>query len=182
MACPVSSFMAIRISENADAIALIQRIMQQPLEGPPIGMHLHRALNARVVRHLDIGTAAADMRKDDAVLARQRREELRSTIGVARKVAVVVDERMRRPVDLLAFVHEQDIAVAAETRIPRPLVAGEDDKRSVTIVLSRQFVEFVPERCGDLEVVALMAHAVEKGAVARELDQLSGGIGANSFL
>ena len=109
-------------------------------------MHLHGALDARVVRHPDIGIAAADMGEDDAILVLQRGEELRGAVGVAREVAVIVDQRVRRAVDLLALVHEQHVAVAAEPGIARPLVAWEDDERPVPIVLARQPVQLVPER------------------------------------
>jgi len=91
-------------------------------------------------------------------------------INAANRLAVIVHQRMRRSMDLLALVHEQNIAVAAEPGIARPLVARKDGERPVPVVFPRQLVQFVPERRGDLEVVALMAHAVEEGAVARELD------------
>ena len=50
------------------------------------------------------------------------------------------------------------------------------------VVFARQPVQLVPERRGDLEVVALVAHAVEKGPVARELDQLARRVGADRLL
>src|SRR5205814_9729348 len=57
----VSALMAIGIGKNADAISLLQRVVQEPLESTPIGRYVDRALDARVMRHFDIGIAAADM-------------------------------------------------------------------------------------------------------------------------
>src|SRR5207253_4333077 len=62
----VPALMAVGIGEYADAVALFQSVVQQPFEGAPIGMHLDRALDPRIVRHLDVGIAAADVREYDA--------------------------------------------------------------------------------------------------------------------
>ena len=70
----VPALMAIGIGEDADAVALFQSVVQQPLEGGSIGMHLDRALDPRIVRHLDVGIASADVREHDAILVFQRIE------------------------------------------------------------------------------------------------------------
>ena len=138
--------MAVGIGENADAVALFERILDQPFEGAPIRMHLDRALDPRVVRHLDVGVAAADVGEHDAILVLQRLEQLLGAVGVAGKVALVIDESMRGAMDLSPLAHEQDVAVTAQTRVARPFIAREDDERPVLVVGARQFVQLVPER------------------------------------
>ena len=102
MARAMPALVAVGIGEDADAIALFQRVVEQPLEGAPIGMHLDRALDPRIVRHLDVGIAAADMREHDAILVLQRLEQLLGAVGVGRQIGRVVDQRVRGAVDLLA--------------------------------------------------------------------------------
>ncbi len=173
MARAVASLVPVGIGQNTDPVALFERVVQQPLERAPIRMHLDRAFEPRVVRHFDVGIAPADMREHDAVPAVQRPEQLFGAVGVARHIRMVRNERMRRPVDLLALAHEQHVAVAAEPGIARPFIAGIDHEPSVLVVFARQPVQLLPETGRDLEVVPLMAHAVEKGAVAREFDQFA---------
>ena len=92
MARAVPSLVAVGIGEDADPIALFQRVVQQPLEGTPIGMHLDRALDPRVVRHPDVGISAADVGEHDAILVLQRVEQLLGAVGVGREIALVVDQ------------------------------------------------------------------------------------------
>src|SRR6185295_9873899 len=47
---------------------------------------------------------------------------------------------------------------------------------------ARQRVELAPERAGDLEVVALVAHDVEEGLVAAELEVFARRVGAERFV
>ena len=44
-----------------------------------------------------------------------------------------------------------------------------------------ELVEFLPKRRGDLKVVALVAHRIQKGGVACKFDQFAGGVGANGL-
>ena len=145
-------------------------------------MHFDRAFGPGVMRHLDVGIAAADVGEHDAVLVLQRLEQLLGAVGIGGEIGLVVDQRMRGTVDLLALVHEQNVAIATQTCVARPFIAGEDDERTVLVVAARQFVQLVPEHRRDLEVVPLMAHAVEKGPVARELDEFRRRVGADRFL
>jgi hypothetical protein len=75
--------------------------------------------------------------------------------------------------DLAALVHEQNVAVPAEPGVAGPFVAREHDEFAVGVEFAAQPVQFVPERRGDLKIVALMAHRIEKRAVARKFDQLA---------
>ena len=84
--------------------------------------------------------------------------------------------------DLPALLHEHHVAVAAQPRVARPFVAREDDEAAVLVVFGGELVELVPERRGDLEVVALVAHAVEERPIARKLDQLARRVGADRLL
>ncbi len=182
MAGAMAALVAVRVGEDADAIALLQRIPDQPFEGAPVGMNLDRAFDPRVMRHLDVGVAPADMGEHDAILVPQRLEEGLGAVGVAPDVGLIVDQGVRRTMDLPALVHEHHVAVTAQAGVARPFVAREDDETAVLVVLTGELVQLVPERRGDLEVVALVAHAVEEGLVARELDQLARRIGADRLL
>lgn len=84
--------------------------------------------------------------------------------------------------DLLALTHKQDVAIAAQTGIARPFIARKDDERAVLIVFPGQMVQLVPERGRDLEIVPLMAHAVEECPVAGKLDQIACRVGADRLL
>src|SRR5207253_10179308 len=61
---------------------------------------------------------------------------------------------------------EEHVAVSAHTGIARPLVARHADELARLIEPSSEFVQFFPERIGDLEVVALVADYVDEGLVA----------------
>ena len=182
MAGAVPALMSIGIGEDADAVALFEGVMHQPFEGAPVGMHFDRALDPGVVRHLDVGVASADMREDDAILALQRVEQLLRAVRVARQIVLIVDQGVRGTVDLSAFLHEEDVAIAAESGVARPFVARKDDEPPIFVKGAGEIVELVPEGGGDLEIIALVAHAVEKGPVARELDQLSRRVGTDRLL
>ena len=67
----------VAVAHHADAIALVERVMQQPLERAPGGMHLDGTLEPAVVRELDVRIAPADMGDDHGVLVlRARRTDL----------------------------------------------------------------------------------------------------------
>src|SRR3546814_13702006 len=61
-------------------------VRQQPLEGAPGRVHLHRRLEARVVGVGDVGVAPADVGEDDAVLALEHLEEAPCIRRVGREV------------------------------------------------------------------------------------------------
>src|SRR5271170_6265549 len=105
MAGAMPALMSIGIGEDADAVALFEGVMHQPFEGAPIRMNLDRALDPRVVRHLDVGVASADMREDDAILALQRVEQLLRAVRVAWQIVLVVDQGVRGAMNLSALLH-----------------------------------------------------------------------------
>ena len=94
MACPMPPLVAVGIRDNADPIALFQGILDQPFEGAPIGVHLHRALDAHVMRHLDVGVTPADMGDHHAILVLQRLEQVVGAVGIGGHVGQIVDQRM----------------------------------------------------------------------------------------
>ncbi len=100
MAGTMPTLMAVGIGQDADPITLFQRVVEQPLEGPPVGMHLDRTLDPRVVRHFNVGIAAADMGKDDAIRVLQGLEQLLGAVGVAGQIALVVHQGVRGAADL----------------------------------------------------------------------------------
>ena len=115
---------------------------------------------------LDIRVAPADMRDDDRVLAVERAEQLiRRVDRVGRGLAL--DQDVRRAADRAAFVAIEDVAVAAHAGIARPFVAGQADELARHVEFRGEPVELLPERVGDLKVVALVADHVDEGRIAR---------------
>ena len=84
--------------------------------------------------------------------------------------------------DGLALVAVMHVAVAADRRVGRPLVAGDAHEPARLVELLRQRVELAPERAGDLEVVALVADDVEEGLVAAELEIFARRVGAERLV
>src|SRR5947209_6838625 len=74
MTCPMAALVAVGVRHDADAIALFERVLDQPFEGAPVGMNFDAALDARIVAHLDVGVATADVCEHDAILVLQRAE------------------------------------------------------------------------------------------------------------
>ena len=103
MTRPVPTLVAVGVGEHADAVALFERILQQPLESAPVGVHLDSALDAPVVRDLDVGVTAADVREHDAILVLQGLEEVGRAVGVGLHVAEVLHQGVVGAVDLAAF-------------------------------------------------------------------------------
>ena len=92
------------------------------------------------------------------------------------------DLRVRGAMDGLALVAVVHVAVAADRRVGRPFVAGDADEAAGLVELRRQRVELAPEGAGDLEVVALVAHDVEEGLVAAELEVFARRVGAERLV
>ena len=67
-----AALVVVAVADDADAIALLERVVQQPLERAPGRMHLHGALEPPVMGVVEIGVAPADMRDDHGVLAGER--------------------------------------------------------------------------------------------------------------
>ena len=57
-------------------------------------MHFDAALDAGVVRHLDVRVTSADMREHDDVLTLQHLEEIVRAVGVGFDVRQIVDQRV----------------------------------------------------------------------------------------
>src|SRR5437868_7278655 len=100
MARAMPPLVAVAIGQYADPVALGEGILKQPLERAPIGMHLDGPLDTRVMRHGDVGIAAADMSEDDAILVLQCFEEIPGRVGVAGEVREIGDEAVMRAMDL----------------------------------------------------------------------------------
>ena len=132
--------------------------------------------------HLDVRVPSADVREHHAVLVLERLEQVLGRVGVGLDVGEVVDQHVRGPVDGTALLEEEHVAVAAEPGVARPLVAREHDEPAVRVELGRELVQMVPEHRCDLEVVALVAAHVEERLVAREGEELAGGVRADGLL
>ena len=148
-------------------------------------MHLDGGLELRVMGIADVGITAADMRDHDAIFALQPPEEVVRGMRVGclvGDVGRIGDLRMRGAVNSLALAPKVHIAVAADGRIGRPFVAGDADKSAGPVERARQPIQLGPERAGDLEVVALMAHHIEEGLVAAELEIFTRRIGAQRLV
>ena len=129
-------------------------------------MHLDGALEFAVMRVFHVGVAPADMRDHHRILAFQRAKQLvRGVDGVGRGLAL--DQDVRRAADRAALAAIEDVAVAAHAGVARPFVAGKADELARLVEFGGQLVELLPERIGDLKVVALVADHVDEGRVAR---------------
>ena len=58
------ALVVVAVADDADAIALLERVVQQPFERAPGRMHLDGALEPAVVGVFQVGVAAADMGDD----------------------------------------------------------------------------------------------------------------------
>src|SRR3546814_2497381 len=68
IACPGPALVAVAVGDDADAIAHLGGVVQDPFEGAPGGMDLDRSLDASVMGALDVGVTDAAMREADDVL------------------------------------------------------------------------------------------------------------------
>ena len=159
------SLVIVAVANDPDTIALLERIVEEPLEGAPGGMHFDGALEMAVMGECDIGIASADMGDDDGVLVLERAEQLVGGID-RRGRGLPLDQNVRRAADRTAFAAEEDVAVAAHAGIARPLVTGQADETAGDIELRREPVELLPEGIGDLKIVSLVADDVDEGEVA----------------
>ena len=160
------SLVVVAVADHADAKALLEGVVQQPFERAPGGMHLDGALQPSVVGELHVGIAPADMGDDDGVLVLQRLEQVVGGVdGVGRGLAF--DQDVRRAADRPALAAVEDVAVAAHAGVAGPFVAGQADELAGLVERGGQPVELLPERVGDLEVVALVAGDVDERLVAR---------------
>ena len=115
-----ASFVAVRIGHNADPVALLEGIAQDPFECAPCGMHLDSSLQLRVMSVTDVGVAPADMSDDDAILAFQLVKQCMRGMGVGafvRYVCQIGNLRVRRSMNRFAFAPVVDVAIAADGRI-----------------------------------------------------------------
>ncbi len=180
-----TSFVAVGIRHDANAVALFEGIAHDPFERAPGGMHLDRGLELAVVRVEDVGVAPADMGCHDAILVFQFLEQRVRRMGVGAFVAHigrVGNLRMRRPENWLAFVTIMNVAVAADGGVGGPFVSRNADEGAGAVEFGRQTIERDPEVAGDLKIVALVSHHVEEGLVASELEIFARGIGAERFV
>ena len=178
------ALVAVRVGDDADAIALLEGVAHDPLEGAPGRVHLHGRFH-RVVRELDVGVAPADVGRHHAVAAPKLLEQRVRVMRVGAlvdDVGRIGDLGMRGAVHGLALVAVVHVAVAAHGGVGRPLVSRNAYEAARLVELGGQRVELAPEGAGDLEVVALMAHDVEEGLVAAELEILSRGVGAERLV
>ena len=178
------ALVAVGIGDDADAVVLLEGVAHDPLERAPGRVHLDCGLHG-VVRVLDVGVAAADVGDHHAVLAREPGEQRVRVVRVRRlvdHVGRVGDLGVRGAVDGLALVAVVHVAVAADGGVGRPLVAGDAHEPAGLVELAGERVELAPERAGDLEVVALVAHDVEEGLVAAELEVFARRVGAERLV
>ena len=71
-----ASLVVVAVADHADAVAPLQRVVQQPFERAPGRMHLDRALELARMGILHVGVAAADMGDHDRILAGHRVEDV----------------------------------------------------------------------------------------------------------
>ena len=142
------ALVVVGVADHADAVAELERIEQEPLERAPRRMDLDRALDRDVVAGVQVGIAAADVgeRERAFAVAVQRLEQVEHMVAVGLDVRQVLDQRVRAAPDRPAFVEEEDVAVAAEMRDRRVLVAGNRDEAARRMELGVEPVQLGPER------------------------------------
>ena len=122
-----ASLVVVAVADDADAVALLERVVQQPLERAPGRVHLDGALEPAVMGIFQIGIAPADMGDDHGILAGERAKQLVGGVdGVGRGLALHQD--VRRAADRPAFAAEENVAVAAHAGVARPFVARQADE------------------------------------------------------
>ena len=167
---------------DTDPVVRLERVADDPLEGPPRGVDLDRGLDPRVVGVLDVRVAPADVGGDERVLALERGEEVPRAVAVGLRMRRVVDEGPAGAVDGPPLVPVPDVVVAPERGVAGPLVAGEGHEAPRLVELGGELVELAPEVVRDLEVVPLVAADVEERPVAGEREVVARGVGADGLL
>ena len=172
--------MIVAVADDADAMAQLERVMQEPLERSPGGMHFNRAFEPAVMGGSEIGIAAADVRDHHGVLALERAEKL---IGGVDRVGrgLAFHQNMRGAVNRTTFVAVEHVAVTAHAGIARPLIARQANETPRHVELRREPVELAPERIGDLEIITLVADHVDEGGIAGIAEIVFGRSHANGF-
>jgi len=126
-----------------------------------------------IVDILDVGVATANVRYHHAILAPQPGDQLVRGVRIVplvRDVRRISDLCVLGPVNGSAFMAIVHIAVAAHGRVRRPFIAWYAHATAGPVELLAQCVELPPDRGRDLEIVALVAHDVQEGLIAAELE------------
>src|SRR5262249_59716241 len=71
-----ASLVVVAVANHADAVALLECVVQEPFERAPGRVHLHAALESPVVSAFDIRVTPADMGDDHRVLPSKRAKQL----------------------------------------------------------------------------------------------------------
>src|SRR6266511_2599086 len=89
-----SSLVIVAVAHDPDAIAFLERVVQQPFESAPGRMHLDAALEPPVMGGFDIRVTPPDVGDDHRVLAVERAKEfIRGVNGSARGLSFDQDVR-----------------------------------------------------------------------------------------
>ena len=92
-----------------------ESIVQQPLEGPPAGVDLDRALQPSVVADVQIGVAPAHVGDDDGILLLQRLEQVAHVVTIRRRRRV--EQHARGAADGAPLGGEEHVAIAAHAGV-----------------------------------------------------------------
>ncbi len=179
----LASLVPVGIGDDADPRADGEGVLQQPVEGAPVGMRLDRALQKLVVREEEVGVAAADMRdaKHRPLLGLQHGMQLARIERVRRLVGQVLDEGVAGAMQRAVRFRIEHVAVATERRVPRPFPARHEDEAARLVERLETAVEVGPTLLGDLEVVALVADGIHAREVARIGSQRVDAAGADAL-
>ena len=176
---------AVGIGDDADAVAEVEGVVDEPFERAPGGVHLDGCLEASIMGGADVGIASTAMGIADHVpfaVRREGPEQVARRVRVGVEVAPVLDQGMRRAPDLAAGLRKEDIAIAAETGVSRPFVSGDGEERAGRLEFVGEAVEMRPELVGDLEVVTLVRNRVNRSQVTRKGEIVPGAARSDGFL
>ena len=83
--------------------------------------------------------------------------------------------------DRAALAAVEDVAVAAQAGVAGPFVSRHAHEAPGLVERGRQAVELLPERIGDLKIVALVSDDIDERLVAGVTEVAFSGVGANRF-
>lgn len=146
MRSALAALVAIGIGDDANARANREGIVQQPVEGAPVRVHLDRALQHAVMGVVQVGVAATDMGHAQHLLGLGAQGGVQGADiqRIGGLVAEVLDQRARGAADGAALPGEDHVAVAAKGGVARPFVARQEDEAARRVEGGEGAVEVGP--------------------------------------
>jgi hypothetical protein len=175
------AFVAIAVADQPDPVPQFERVGHDPFEGAPVGVDLDGGAQMRGFGGGDIGGTATHMGIQNAVFVVEGGEQIGERDGVGVDVGPVGQQRVGGAADLVAFIGEEHVVVAAHRRVSGPFIAGENGEFAVAIHVCGGVVDVLPERVCDLKIIGLMRGHIQKCDVAGEFEIGADWVNADGF-